>query len=77
MTHLSQEQIVGEAKERTPDAAADIDAMGDFGCFAKEDFEETVKKDVRTLRAEKALKGVLILGFTMNLDDGIVRPLDI
>lgn len=75
MTHLSQEQIASEAKKRTPHAAAEIDAVGDFGCFTDEEFEDAVKQDVKTLRGVKALNGVQIYGLTFDLDDGIVKQL--
>jgi len=77
MTHLSNDQIAQEAKERTPDAKADVDRIGDYGCFTKDEFEETVRKDVLTLRAEKALQGMQILGFTFDINDGVIHPLDV
>ena len=76
MTHLTQEQIVGEAKKRTP-AAADFVEGRDFGCFTAEDFEETVRKDVRKLRAAKVLEGLNVLGLVMDTSTGVVRELDV
>ena len=74
---MTDEIIRKEAKERTPDAAAEIDAVETFGSFKTEDFEETIKEDVKTLRAAKVLKGIDIRGLAFNLDDGIVKELDI
>ena len=77
MTHLTNDQVVNEAKERTPKAVAVIDKIDDYGCFPASDFEETVKKDVLKLRSEAALEGMQILGFTMDLGDGVVRQLHV
>lgn len=77
MMHLSQDQIVEEAKARTPEAAAKIKALGDYGCFTGDELDKSVKEDVMKLKAEKSLEGIQILGFTLDLDSGLVKQLDI
>ena len=77
MTHMTDDDIRNEAKERTPDATKDIDAVESYGCFTAEAFEETIKEDVKTLRAAKALKGIEIRGFAFKLDDGLVKEVDV
>lgn len=77
MMHLSQEQIVDEAKKRTPQAADKIEALGNYGCFTEAELEQSVKEDVLKLRGEKSLGGMQVLGFTFALNDGIVKQLKI
>lgn len=77
MMHLSQQQIVDEAKKRTPGATDKIQALGDYGCFTEEELEKSVIEDVQKLRGEKSLEGIQVLGFTMDLNDGLVKPLDL
>lgn len=76
MTYLTQEQIVSEAKKRTPAAAEWIEGR-DYGSFAPEEFEETVRKDVRKLRGTKVLEGVNVWGMVMDTATGVVRELDV
>ncbi|CZT25410.1 uncharacterized protein RCC_11141 [Ramularia collo-cygni] len=75
--HLTQRQIVEEAKKRTPQAADRIVSLGDYGCFTEKELEQSIKEDVLKLRAEKALEGVQVIGFTMDLNDGIVRQVNV
>ncbi|KAB8338706.1 hypothetical protein FH972_021651 [Carpinus fangiana] len=74
-THLTDDQITREAKERTPKAAAEIDAMH-FGCFKEQDLENSVKVNVDILRATTALEGVQVLGFVLETETGVARLLD-
>ena len=83
MTHLTQEQIVREAKARinnTPDADADgvvgwIEGR-DYGCFTGERLEEVVKRDVDLLKGLKVLEGVNVWGMVMDTVSGVVKELD-
>jgi hypothetical protein len=77
MTHVTNEEVITTAKRRTPDAVKDIDSVKDYGCFPKSAFEEILRKDVLQLRSEKVLEGMEILGFAMDIDNGVVKPLDI
>ena len=70
--HLTDEGITKEALESTPDAKVEIEKI-DFGCFKEEDYEETIKADVRTLRDQKVLSGMEILGFTLDTFTGTVE----
>lgn len=76
MTHVTQEQAVQEAIERTPDARAEIEKI-DFGSFPADEFEETIRKDVKTLRAAKVLDGLTILGFKLMTETGAVEPVEV
>lgn len=77
MMHLTQQQIVEEAKKRTPEAANKIHALGDYGCFTGEELEKSVEEDVLLLKSEKSLEGIMILGFTLDLGSGLVKQLDV
>ncbi|KAL6716508.1 hypothetical protein ACLMJK_006075 [Lecanora helva] len=72
MTHLTDDGVRAEAKERTLDAAVEIDAMT-FGCALSDAFEALITEDVRRLRAEKVLKGVEIRGMALHTFTGVVR----
>lgn len=76
MTHVTQEQAVQEAMERTPDAGREIEKI-DFGSFAADEFEETIRKDVKTLRAAQVLGGLNILGFKLITETGAVEPVEV
>ena len=69
MTHLTDHQIMTEAQKRTP-SEADRAAKIEFGCFKAEDFEETIRKDVRKLKADKLLAGMDIMGFAFITETG-------
>ncbi|KAK5123462.1 hypothetical protein LTR85_002500 [Meristemomyces frigidus] len=75
--HMSQDEIVKDAKERTPAASQEIDAIGDFGCFTEAEYEDTTRRDVLRLRGENAMEGVQVLGFSMDLATGVVKPLEV
>ena len=75
MTHVSPEEAIEEAKKRNPDAAEEAERM-DWGTFTAEDFEETIRKDVKTLRNSKLLAGMDILGFKLITETGVVEPVE-
>ena len=74
---MTDAEIIADAKNRTPGAAKEIDALasakGGFGCIVATEFEETIRKDVLFLREEKALEGVEIRGLAFDIEEGIVR----
>ena len=74
MLHLKDSEVRAEAKQRTPDAASDIDAM-EIGCLPADAFEQAIVDDVRKLRAEKVLKGVEIRGMALDTFTGVVREI--
>lgn len=76
LTYMTDAAIREDAKARTPAAAAEVDALGKFGCFTKEEFEDAIREDVRTLRDQKVLEGVEVRGLAFDLEDGIVRVID-
>ena len=77
MTHLTEDGIRKDAKERTPDAGDDVDAIESYGTFTAADFEKTIKIDVETLRDAKVLAGMDIRGLAFDTDSGIVRDLEV
>lgn len=76
MTHLTEEGLRHDAKTRTPDAAAEVDAVESYGCFDAADFEKTIKEDVLTLRRAKVLAGVDVRGFALDTVTGIVTEVE-
>lgn len=76
LTYLTDAAIREDAKARTPAAAAEVDALGKFGCFPKEEFEDAIKEDVKILRDQKALEGMVVRGLAFDLENGIVRVVD-
>lgn len=69
MTHLTDQGIKEDVNKRTPAEAGRADAI-DFGCFTPDEFEETIREDVRRLKAEKLLEGMDILGFKFITETG-------
>jgi len=77
MTHLTEDGIRADAKERTPDAASEIDAVDTYGCFIAADLEKTIRDDVETLKRSKVLAGVEILGLKLDTESGIVTEVEV
>jgi hypothetical protein len=73
MTHLNEEGIRSDVKKRTPAEAARGDAI-DFGTFSADEFEDVIRKDVQTLKDEKLLQGMDILGFAFITETGELKP---
>ena len=76
MFHLTDEGVRDEAKQRTPDAASDIDAMT-FGFLPPEAFDSALAEDVRLLRKEKVLQGVEVRGMVLDTFTGAVREVTV
>ena len=75
ITHLTEEEIRQDAKARTPDAAAEIDAVESYGTIDAADFEKTILEDVRTLKKAKVLAGVDVRGFALDTFTGVLTEL--
>lgn len=73
MTHLDEEGIKNDIRKRTPAEAPRGSAI-DFGTFTADEFEDIIKKDVQTLRDEKMLQGMDILGFAFITETGELKP---
>lgn len=76
VTHTTDEEIIKNMSERVPEAKEDLKKI-DFGCFTEAEFEETIKKDVKKLRAEKLLSGMDILGFKLDTFTGKIEQVDV
>ena len=75
MSHLTEDGIRQDAKTRTPDAAAEVDATESYGSFDAADFEKTIQADVLTLRNAEVLAGVDIRGLAFDTVTGLVKEL--
>ncbi|CAI6301219.1 unnamed protein product [Periconia digitata] len=73
MTHLNEEGIHNDIEKRTPAEASRGGAI-DFGTFGADEFEDVIKKDVQTLKDEKMLQGMDILGFAFITETGELKP---
>ena len=73
MTHLHEEEIKNDIRKRTP-AEAQRGSAIDFGTFGADEFEEVIRKDVQTLKDEKLLEGMDILGFAFITETGELKP---
>jgi hypothetical protein len=74
MTHLTDEYIREKALARNPADDARINAI-EYGCFTSEDFEETIRIDMRTLRAESYVDGMDVLGFAFITETGELKQI--
>ena len=72
MTHLSDEQIRGDVKKKTPAQATQADAI-EFGTFTPEQLEDVLREDVQALKDEKMLHGMDILGFVFITKTGELK----
>lgn len=73
MTHLNEEGIKNDIRKRTPAEAPRGSAI-DFGTFGADEFENIIRKDVQTLKDEKMLQGMDILGFAFITETGELKP---
>lgn len=74
MTHLTEEDIKTDIERRTP-AEAPCGSAIDFGTFRADEFEDTIRKDVQTLKDEKMLQGMDVLGFAFITETGELKPI--
>ena len=74
--YLKDEEIRSDVRKRTPGAEEELDAIKDFGLFAKEDLEKSIRDDVEQLKQTKVLGGMEIRGFWMDTESGIVTEVD-
>ena len=75
MTHLSKDGILGDVKRRTPGEGERAEKI-DLGLFTADDFEETIRKDVETLKGEKMLDGMDVLGFAFITETGELKAVE-
>lgn len=75
MTHLTDAQIKQDVARRTPEGVEEAGVI-EFGCFGADEFEETIRKDVETLKAEKLLAGMDILGFAFITETGELKVIE-
>ncbi|KAG8534076.1 uncharacterized protein KY384_000919 [Bacidia gigantensis] len=73
MTHVTEEEIKKDIVARGGEAALGKWEQGSFGAFSAAEFEDVIRRDVESLRKEKVLEGVEILGYGMDIDEGVVR----
>ena len=74
MTHLTEDHIRQDVKNRTPDAALDIEP---YGFWTPAEFEANIKIDVEILRNAKVLAGMDIRGLALDTESGLVRDLEV
>jgi carbonic anhydrase len=74
MTHLTDDYIREKALARDPADESRINAI-DYGCFTSDDFEETIRTDMRTLRAESYVAGMDVLGFAFITETGELKQI--
>ena len=64
------------ASEGGPEGKRQAEEM-DFKLFTSDEFEESVKADVRTLRGAATLAGLNIYGFTLDTFTGKIEPVEV
>ena len=70
---MSEEDIKNDIRKRTPTETPRGSAI-DFGTFGADEFEDVIRKDVQTLKDEKMLQGMDILGFAFITETGELKP---
>ncbi|OAL05139.1 hypothetical protein IQ06DRAFT_333352 [Phaeosphaeriaceae sp. SRC1lsM3a] len=72
MTHLTDPDVLADVKRRTPAEAGRVEDM-ELGFFTAEEFEETIRKDVKVLKGEKLLEGMDVLGYALITETGELK----
>lgn len=73
MMHVTAHEIVQKVGESGAAAKAAAAKM-DWGLFSFDEFEQSIKDDVRTLKQAPALKGMNVYGFKLDTFTGEVEP---
>ena len=73
-THITADEIHDGAKEKTPDALAEVDAI-QYRLGPASNFEKMIREDVDILRSTKALAGLDIRGFALDTVTGVMTQL--
>lgn len=76
MTHLKPEEIIGAVAEDGADAKAAAEKI-DYGLFSSEEFEESIREDVRVLRRAPTLAGLNVYGFKLDTFTGKIEPVEV
>lgn len=75
MTHLTDSDVLADVKRRTPAEAGRVEDM-ELGFFTAEEFEETIRKDVKILKGEKLLEGMDVLGYALITETGELKVVE-
>lgn len=76
VTHVTPEEII-ETVAAEGDADAKRAAEGiDYKLFSADEFEESIREDVRTLKSARSLAGLNIFGFKLDTFSGKIEPVE-
>lgn len=75
MMHVTAREIVAKAAESGESAKAAAEKI-DWGVITSDEFEQSIKDDVRALKQAPALKGMKVYGFKLDTFTGEVEPVD-
>ncbi|KUI69503.1 hypothetical protein VM1G_05321 [Cytospora mali] len=76
VTHVSSKEIIDTMATESPEAKHQAEKM-DFQLFTSDEFEESIREDVRTLRSAPTLAGINVNGFKLDTFTGEIDPVDI
>ncbi|KAL1878689.1 hypothetical protein Daus18300_001964 [Diaporthe australafricana] len=76
VTHVTHEEIVETVAKANPEAKRAADEV-DYRLFKTDEFEESIKEDIRILRSAKVLAGVNIFGFKLDTFTGKIEPVEV
>jgi hypothetical protein len=71
-THVTKDEIIKDLKRRTPNELARGEKI-DYGTYPPDQYEEMIKKDVKTIQEEKMLEGMTVIGFSFVTETGELK----
>lgn len=76
MTHVRPKEVVEAVAKDGADARAAAEKI-DYGLFSTDEFEESIREDVRVLKSAPTLAGVNVYGFKLDTFTGKIEPVDV
>ncbi|KUI55650.1 Carbon disulfide lyase [Cytospora mali] len=76
VTHVISKEIIDTMATESPAAKHQAEKM-DFKLFTSDEFEESIREDVRALRSAPTLAGINIYGFKLDTFTGEIESVDI
>lgn len=74
--HATPKEIVDTVAAEGPEPKRAAEKI-DYGLFSSDDLEESIREDVRLLRAAKSLAGVDVFGFKLDTFTGKLESVEV
>lgn len=74
--HVTPKEVVDTVAAEGPEAKRAAEEI-DYKLFSFDEFEESIREDVRLLRGAKSLAGVDVFGFKLDTFTGKIEPVEV